>query len=148
MSRSHLIPLALVLASCFSGCGDGKKSLPNLVPVSGNVTFDGKPLEQGTIGFAPVDPTGQSASGAIKNGYFQLDTNASSPGAVIGKYKVRVESKAGGQPGVAASAAGSGRPPVPPKSVIPVKYSDIQKSGLEADITKGTSALKFDLKSE
>ena len=46
----------LVLGGCG---GDG------LVEVCGNVTFDGKPVEQGTISFLPVDGEGPTAGALI-----------------------------------------------------------------------------------
>ncbi|MDB5336919.1 MAG: hypothetical protein JWN70_2538 [Planctomycetaceae bacterium] len=147
MPRGRLVPIAILAAICLTGCGGGDdvKPLPNLVPVSGTVTYDGKPLPQGTIQLEPVDPAAkiQSASGDIKNGSFTLATTASAKGAMIGKYKVRITSVEGN---AVVAMPEPGKPAAKPKSLIPEKYGDLKQSGLEADITKGMAALKFDLK--
>ncbi|MDB5336921.1 MAG: hypothetical protein JWN70_2540 [Planctomycetaceae bacterium] len=149
MFRGRLTLIAILGAICLIGCGGGDdvKPLPNLVPVSGTVTFEGKPVPQGTLQLAPADPAAklQSASGEIKNGSFTLNTTVSAPGVMAGKYKVRIASFEGGNP--APSMPVPGQPaPAKPKSLIPEKYGDINKSGLEAEVKKGMAPLKFDLK--
>ena len=49
MTRTRLLPLALLLlAAAFLGCS-GNKLAP--AKVSGNITYDGKPLKAGTLQF-------------------------------------------------------------------------------------------------
>jgi hypothetical protein len=52
----------LILASCDSG--------PPTAEVSGNVTYDGKPIELGTISFFPRDGKGTTSGGPILNGAY------------------------------------------------------------------------------
>ncbi len=80
---------ALVTASLLGGCGKPKGTA--VVPVSGTVTFDGKPIEGAVVMFVPVDK-GETASGATDTqGKFTLNTaSATTPGAVPGSYKVSV----------------------------------------------------------
>jgi hypothetical protein len=59
---------ALVLTCIGCGSSDG------LIPVSGTVKLDGQPIDKGSISFAPVDGTGQTAGSEI----------------VVGAYKTRV----------------------------------------------------------
>ena len=56
-----LAPAALALfVLAASGCGAGTAK------VTGKVTLDGAPVENGTILFTPKDGKGQSATGVIK----------------------------------------------------------------------------------
>lgn len=52
-----------------AGCDSG----PRLLPVFGTVSFEGKPIEKGTIEFIPTDGTsGPSTGGSIKAGRYQV----------------------------------------------------------------------------
>ncbi len=65
---SFLLPF-VVLCAFVIGCGG--QAAP--VGVSGNVTFDGKPLSNGTITFIPVSTdAGQQRDAKIENGTFEL----------------------------------------------------------------------------
>jgi len=54
---------ALLLAGCG---GDGR------IDVAGQVTFDGKPIDQGTIDFVPADGEGPTAGGLIQGGRYSV----------------------------------------------------------------------------
>jgi len=131
----------------FAGCNSAKP-IAGSVPVSGTVTFNGQPLEQGEVWFAPESGgKGQPATGQIKNGKFTMVTTASSPAVVAGKYKVSIISNKPFTP------PKLGTPPNPnakfePESLIPKKYNDIKTSGLEVDVTAATSSLTFALSGE
>jgi hypothetical protein len=85
--------IVVVLASfcalaCLSsiGCSDGR---PTLVPVSGQVLIDGKPLTEGSIMFVPAN--GRPSGGTIdSNGHFVLSCYAPGDGAIVGKHQVKV----------------------------------------------------------
>ena len=81
--------VTLVITSC-GGTDDG---LGRRFPVSGTVTYNGKPLEKGSISFIPDDPKGVGASGAIENGSYTMSTGGNSDGARAGKYKVTITAK-------------------------------------------------------
>jgi len=59
----------------------------NLATVQGNVTFDGQPVEKGSIIFEPADGVGPVAGGTIENGKYRLDWEG---GLVPGKMIVRI----------------------------------------------------------
>jgi hypothetical protein len=147
--RVSLALLAGVL-TFMAGCGSGVRPIAGSVGVSGTVTFNGQPLEQGMVRFAPESGgKAQPATGQIKNGKFTMVTTASSPGVVVGKYKVSIISN---KP-FAPPPLKPGTPPDPkakfePESLIPTKYNDIKTSGLEADVTAAVTSLTFALQGE
>lgn len=67
-----------------SGCGDAIQR----VGVSGQVTLDGQPLEQGSITLLPLQG-GPSAGGKIVDGSFEIDKQA---GPSPGDYRVEIVS--------------------------------------------------------
>ncbi|TWT31677.1 hypothetical protein [Blastopirellula retiformator] len=66
------------LCSCFLaaalmamlGCG----SNDGLIAISGEVTFEGAPIEKGSISVMPIDGHGSPAGGEIKNGRYTVRT--------------------------------------------------------------------------
>jgi hypothetical protein len=89
MSVSHalqaLFPVALLLAA---GCSDPSAS------VSGAVTYDGQPVKDGYVTFAPADGKGPTAGGPIKDGKYAVDKVP--PGPKV----VQVEASSGAGPSV------------------------------------------------
>ena len=88
--RSGLRHCVMMVASVvLMGCG-GDSDFIKAVPASGTVTYNGKPIETGTIGFLPA--SGRPASGQIKDGQFTLTTYDEGDGATPGKHRVVVSS--------------------------------------------------------
>jgi hypothetical protein len=110
------------------GCGPQR---PTLVPVSGQVTIDGKPLARGFVRFIPTE--GRPAGGKIESdGKFILSTYKEGDGASLGSHRVQVTSVE----------------PVDERAVrwlVPKKYADAQSSGLSATIDKQTDDLQIEL---
>jgi hypothetical protein len=79
----------LALLGLTAGCGGQPKA-----KVSGTVTLDGQPIENGTIMFYPKSGKGQSAGGAITNGKYNVEASvgemsvAISASKVVGKQKM------------------------------------------------------------
>ncbi len=113
------------------GCGDSVKT----ADVSGTVTYDGKPVEEGAISFVPADGKGPSGGGTIKDGKY---TATKVP---VGNAKVRIS---------AAKVVGAakedkdapGRPPLTKES-IPEKYNT--KSDLTFEVKSGANEKNWDL---
>jgi hypothetical protein len=125
------------------GCNRG----PRMVPVSGVVLLDGKPVEGAAVLFTP-DAGGRPADGATdKEGKFTLQTFQPADGAVLGKYKVAVVGMR--MTGIQATADGlSGE--VDASKVrevwfVPKKYSTPDTSGLAVEVKPGLAPLKFEL---
>ena len=94
-----ILPLAVAMAVCV-GCG------ARGISVEGNITWNGKPAESGTIDFAPIDGQGRSAGGAIENGKYRLSSDSAvAPGKksvnifVVRKTGKKIESGPPSPPG-------------------------------------------------
>jgi hypothetical protein len=90
MKRSSLIWLAAALT--IGGVGCGGSDAPETFHLSGNVTFDGKPVASGRIRFMPDSSKGNSGTAGyaeIKEGKF--DTSAGGKGHVSGPMIVSIE---------------------------------------------------------
>jgi hypothetical protein len=74
-NHSRLVFWGLVTWACLTaeGCGDAG---PKTYPVSGTVSLDGRPLEEGDIYFYPLDPNISADAGKIKAGQFAFRTKA------------------------------------------------------------------------
>lgn len=127
---------ACVLAT---GCNPG----PEMAPVTGTVSFRGKPLAYGTVMFQHSSG-GQPAVGEIQaDGSFTMMTPGQGEGVRVGSQLVRVTSYEGNDP-AKAKTLGSGEP-VLGRSLIPLKYSSFGSSGLTVEVKPGGEPQSFDL---
>lgn len=94
----------LVVSIGFNGCGSGNEL--GRMPVTGEVTFGGEPLDHGSIEFTPTGEGTQSGS-VIENGKYEI---AESRGLPPGEYIVRIYSPEG------EGANPTGEPPAPGES--------------------------------
>lgn len=95
MRKFSLIAVAIsaTFLIALSGCGNGE----NLAPVSGTVTYDGKPISKLKVIFSP-EPIGDnydvgpySKGVTDENGQFTLATRNKDAGAFVGKHKLSFE---------------------------------------------------------
>jgi len=156
-SRSFACRVAAALAGMGAvlilGCGDST-GLPNRYPVSGTVTYQGKPVEKGSINFIPDYPDGLAAAGEIENGEYSLTTATPGDGAIPGKYKVTIvavemdtsklnEIAKGGQHHHDKTFAKAVKNA---KKLVPSKYQLPEMSGLTAEVKAQTnSGVNFEL---
>lgn len=137
--RAHLAAL-LLLASAAGGCSGQPDPVDNLprVAVTGNVSFDGKPLEVGKIQFQPIaaEPA-VMAIGDIHDGKFSIDRPH---GPCPGKYRVLISS-------LPSTTVAEGEEPGSARrdlEKIPKRYN--LQSTLEVDIAPESPApINFDL---
>jgi hypothetical protein len=132
----------LGLFGLFAGCV--ADNLPKTVPAEGIVTLDGVPVSDATVLFI-TDTGNNSASGVSdKDGKFELNVFEEKKGAVPGPYKVTVSKTI-----VEPASERSGETAVNVKYGLPVKYSDVMKSGLTHTLgDQGDKNIKIDLKSK
>jgi hypothetical protein len=138
VSRAAIIALSAV---CI-GCG----SRSSVVPVSGVVTLDGKPLANAYVAFQPVVNAGEKAPGP--GSYGNTDSNGAytlklmdndEAGAVVANHRVEINLK----------AESDDRDPKsrPPAKSLPPRYN--KQSELQFKVEPGGSkAANFDLKSQ
>ncbi len=137
MSKNLAITFSLLMT--IAGCGSGS-NVPPVYPVSGLVTFDGKPMAGGgSIAFIPLGgQTGKTAGGTIdKEGRYTLSTHGEDDGSMAGEFRVVITQEVVGEP--ESVPDGSGLTPKPVESVpaaerIGKVYSDYDKSPLTANV--------------
>jgi hypothetical protein len=87
MTRGRFLLATSLLLALPAGCGHGNA---NQAAIQGHITLDAKPVERGSILFAPVDGTrGAVVGGQIKNGQYRLYAAA---GPAIGRNRVEIRS--------------------------------------------------------
>lgn len=127
--------VAMVIAA---GCNQSND--PKTYPVSGKVSYRGKPVVSGIVLLTPAE-SGHAATGNLgSDGTFRLTTFKKDDGAVPGKYYVAVQAfpaEGAGLPG--AEFAGK----TPP---VPLKYMSPSSSGLTVEIKASENQLEFPLK--
>lgn len=124
MSGTTVARSAAVALLLLAGCGDGR---PRIVPTSGVVLMDGKPLT-GHIGFVRVVPAGaRPATGRIDpaDGRFTLTTYETNDGCVEGTHPTAV---------IVNTTVGNRL-----IWIAPERYGDDKTSGLTVDV-KGDKA--------
>lgn len=131
-----------------TGCGGGATDDLPREPAAGTVTFEGQPLENGTIQFQPAsEKEGVAAGGMIAGGKFTIPR---AEGPVPGKYHVAIFAAGNTSAG---SAEGGGGPVTRRdmkvqikdlRGLIPLRYN-IQTE-LMAEVKSGEpNNYKFDL---
>jgi hypothetical protein len=132
-----LFPVVLLLAS---GCG---RSGADRGAVKGMVKLDGKPVEQGSILFTPIEGAqGTVAGGEIKNGRYELSSKS---GPAVGRN--RVEIRAMRKTGKMVPKAFA-----PPGEMVPEQVEAIPprfnlNSELKVEIQSGDNTADFDVSS-
>jgi hypothetical protein len=137
-----------------AGCGDDE-GIGQRYRVTGTVTYNGQPLEKGTINFQAITPGGRGASGDIQEGAYRLTTQTPGDGALPGKYRVSivakeidlssVEATSKKLGGAMPSKKDLGKAFQKAKRLVPAKYEDPGTSGLEADVKEHSNTIDFAL---
>lgn len=132
--------LALAVAGMGAGCRSD--SADKLVPVSGQVTVQGKKLHLGAVSFRPDPSRGNAGlhhpTGEIDaSGKYELFT-AGSKGAPLGWYKVLVFADENQPSGQAAH-------PVMPCWLVNVKYTREESTDLFVEVVDAPSPGAYDL---
>jgi hypothetical protein len=135
--RLRLILIPAMLLPAF-GCGGSRADRG---AISGAVTLDGKPLEQGSILFTPIDGArGSVTGGKIQNGRYELPAKS---GPAVGWNRVEIRSmrktgnmvpKAFGRPGETV-----------PEQVEAIPPGFNTQSKLKVEIKPGDNTANFDV---
>ncbi len=156
LDTAPLLVLSALALLISIGCGE---SGPELVPVSGQVTVDGEPVESGTVTFYPS--SGRPATGELgPGGRYRLTTYNSGDGAVPGHHVVTIYAQDvhGSAPKLQNWSDELSYYDTPRDSseallqaaetvwLVPEKYSDRSTSGLTADVNAAQTDYDFTLK--
>lgn len=135
MNRVKSLCLSSLLASALctsSGCGPAG---PEFIPISGVVTFEGAPVEEGTILFLHTETQDSRQAELQPGGKYELEVLA-------GAHKIAIE------PIMVETQNNSNTPPSTDyKKVdnIPGRYRSTDNSGLTATVTE-PAEFPFDMK--
>lgn len=157
-AKRFLLGLCLLslVALTLTGCGSGSDT----IPVTGTVTLDGKPLEGASVNFSPAEAGTPARAVTDASGKFELTTNEPKDGALPGSYNVgvtkmdkdSVDSTAApdgsAEEGMMLSGPGAGRVAPRPKSLIPDKYTNPNKSGITVEVKEGMEPVTIELTSD
>ena len=151
--RFHFVGLAIgaVLLSFAVGCDRGRDaSLPDLVPVSGTVTLDDKPLAGAMVTFVPVGTTrGRSCYGVTgADGRYELMENEKNKGAPVGEFSVLVNKWVMADGSDFHSDTQQSPMEAGARELLPPQYSMEGSSTLKATVAAGGSTVDFKLTSK
>ena len=136
----RLLPVAL-LVSLSAGCGDGSAS------VSGEVTYNGEPVGDGSITFLSTDGKGATAGGMIESGRFAVDNVTPGPKVVkieaVKKVPFARSSEEMAKRAAVNKFVGDGSGLIDPADVIP---PNADGNNEKVDIQPGKQTRDFHLK--
>jgi hypothetical protein len=140
---------AAIAMTAVCGCGGYSHSahIEKVAPVSGTVTYQGKPLDGYRVVFMPTDGRRPASGVTDADGRFVLGTNTANDGAPPGPSKVSFawEPPRSGEPGQETINDAPDKLPKP-RIKVPDKYNDPEKSGITYDVpARGARDVKFDL---
>jgi hypothetical protein len=135
----RIIPVAFLLLSSvtlLTGCGRAKEPWETAYPVSGVVTYKGKPVADAELSFFPEDPSyPESVRPRAKSdaeGKFNVWTYEQGDGAPAGKYKVTV---------VHFELGLSKDTVITRPNDLPAKYSRLDSTDLVVEVSSQDTAL-------
>ena len=102
--------------------------------------MDGQPLQRGKVGFNPISGGLKATAKIQSDGSYEVSTNRDS-GLQLGDYQVTVISKEAGE-------SKNGGPPIPGKTLIPLRYGRAKSSKLSYTVESGSNTINIELSSE
>ena len=135
----------VVGAAMFAGCESG--SSLDLIPIRGEVVYQGKPLGDGQVVYLPAETgAGRQATGQIlEDGTFQMSTKEANDGVVKGDYKISIYAY---EPHPGEPATREEHEELAQKGgiergfVIPARYADVATSGLTDTVDEQHAGFK------
>ena len=152
MSVRTALPLLAGVSLLFSFVGCSRDpTMPKLGKVHGKVTYEGKPVDSGTVTFNPIlgkgGETGQNATGQIESdGSYEMTTFNTGDGAILGQHVVAVVVREKGSENQGKPKPDSTIDYTMPKIVTPSKYVSVETSPLRYTVREGDNTFDIDLK--
>ncbi|MDZ7620665.1 MAG: hypothetical protein U1E05_26985 [Patescibacteria group bacterium] len=124
-----------------AGCGGGSTS------ASGDITYDGRPVERGAITFLPADGRGPAAGAEIRDGRYQADD------LIAGTKVVQIEAfndipyaRSSEEAAQQAEAASRGRAAGAPAAKTATISANAEGNNATVEVNAGKQVLDFHLK--
>jgi hypothetical protein len=141
-SRLSFVLSSVLFAVGLVGCGEAAKPWEIVVPASGKITFEGKPVDGAELTLTPVaadvPATVRPSAKSGADGSFTLGTYGTDDGAPAGEYKVSA---------VWFKLVNSGGSMVRGDNALPAKYANPDTSGISVVIGDSETAIPaIDLK--
>jgi hypothetical protein len=135
ITRAMIVGIAV--ASMASAVGCRRNDGPERVALSGKITFQGQPVQEGQIRFVAIGGTEAPVTiGAVKDGVYSMAANNGVP---VGTHRVEIVAFNPGDP----APIGPGAPPR--KQLLPAKYNRQSELTVSIDTGQKQSAKDFDL---
>lgn len=151
--RTIVLAVCAVMLACQSGCG------PKLHKARGIVKVDGKPIDQGTVGFYPVVPGRPSMAEIQPDGTFELSYLKPGDGLPPGEYKVTIVSDVWKE-----NTAAKAREDALEKKmgvqdemsmvagelihIVPIEYNTLDRTPLKQTVSDSSTEFEFDIPSK
>ena len=121
----ELIAIVCLATVTIAGCSGGAQD--DLIPATGTVTQDGRPLAGVNVTFMPKEGKGAPSGGQTDGeGKFELQYADGRPGAVLGNHRVVITIPGSEAP---PPLSGTQPPPKPTKPAEFFKQADVQEAG-------------------
>jgi len=141
------VAMAAACALTWTGCGPKR---PETVPVSGRVTYHGKPVAGAHVMFQPEQGRPAVATTG-PDGSYRLTTFVAGDGALLGRHRVTIQATR--VTGIAQPKSFEEEMRSVGKStgtralewLVPQKYSSLETTPLTAEVKPGENAINFDL---
>ena len=141
MARFVITAIGIALGALFVGCGPdnplGRHAL------SGKVTLDGNPLEQGNVEFHPMFEGGVQSGGTITGGSYSIPAHE---GATPGKYRVSIIDFVPTPPLPPGHMPGDPLPPSP-RPKVPVEWNTRSQQTIEVK-KEGPFEFNFEIRTK
>ena len=143
------LPLLILVGLLGCGGADQSQGLPATVPVTGQVTLDGAPIEGAVVTFVPTGKTmGIECVGRTDDtGMYTPKQTRGGEGVPPGTYTVVISRFLRDGKPVTSTAPGAGAMGVLPES-LPPKYSDPTVTKLTATVPDEGGTIDFALESK
>jgi hypothetical protein len=110
--------------------------------ISGTVSVNGAPLQNGNVSFQPVEKSSTTSGGAVvADGKYAVPRDKGLP---TGKYRVVINAPKPGTGGEVAKGAAPGEAPPPPEELIPADWNANSEHTIEVT-EKGPHEFKFEV---
>ena len=136
------VALAFSLLGAVIGCGGGDSDGRHAV--SGTVTVDGAPVQEGNVNFQPVAQSTTSAGAVISNGTYSVPQEG---GLLPGKYRVEIYAPVPGTGGTLAEGALPGEELPEAEELIPPEWNTKSEQTIEVK-PEGPFEFDFDIKTQ